>query len=45
VIVAILWDDLLIAGDMPIEPGDSWFSAKTITVDASIFKILNTVKH
>jgi len=32
VIVAILWDDLLIDGEMPIELGDSWFSAKAIYV-------------
>jgi len=32
VIVAILWDDLWIVGDMPIELGDSWFSAKAIFV-------------
>jgi len=32
VIVAILWDDLWIEGDMPIELGDSWFSAKAIYV-------------
>lgn len=31
-IVAILWDDLLIVGEMPIELGDSWFSAKAIEV-------------
>lgn len=43
-IVAILWDDLWIVGEMPIELRDSWFSAKAINV-AHFFYYFFAVKH